>query len=260
MCYSRYLGVAILASLAAIPSLASAATIALGSSSDTWIRDGFSHAANGADGTLDWRVSFVPYIQFDMSAQAVDTISSATLTVTKVPSTRNDGIVASRFATYGLLDVPGNTLQIWDELADFDPSDATNGLDFRNVGAEHTLNTGDGVDRGLVESLDPEDGTVGVTEAFAAAPGAASGETTITLTGPALVSFLNDRADANGLVTFVFPFEQDGRGAGLASKEHANSDWHPQLDLVFTSFIPEPTSITLWCVASLIFSRRRRSA
>lgn len=236
-----------------------AATMSLPANNDTWIRNDRSHAANGVDAVLDWRLSFVPYIQFDMSGLMVDTISNATLTVTKVPSARNDGVNGARFATYGLLDMVDNTLQYWDELADFDPNDATNGLDFRNVGLEHTLDTGDGVDRSRVLSLDPEDGTADVVETFAAAPGAASGETTIALTGQALVDFLNDRADANGMVTFVFPFEQSDRGAGLASKEHSTSDWHPRLDIEYTAQVPEPTSIALCSLAGLgLLATRRR--
>ncbi|MCO6044101.1 hypothetical protein NG895_09285 [Aeoliella sp. ICT_H6.2] len=117
-------------------------------------------------------MSFVPYIQFDMSGRMVDRISKTTLTVTKVSSARNDGVNGARFATYGLLDMVDSTLQYWDELADFDPND--------------------GVDRSRVLSLDPEGGTADVVETFAAAPGAASGETTIAITRQALVDFLND--------------------------------------------------------------------
>lgn len=251
----RRIGTAAL--LAACASPAAAESMSLGASNDTWIRDGFSHAANGVDPVLDWRLSFVPYIQFDLSGLPIETVSDATLTITKVPGNRNDTIVNTRFATYGVPNLPGNTAQGWHEVLDFDPLDATNGLDFRNVGAEHTLNTGDGVDRGLVVSLDPEDGVADVTETFTPVAGATSGETTITLTGAALVSFLNDRVSDGGLVTFVFPFEQANRGAGIASKENANPDFHPRLDLVYT-VVPEPATLVLGSLAGLALAGFRR--
>lgn len=259
--------VAVLATVAFAPATW-ADTASLGASNDTWIRDGFSHASNGTDGVLDARLTFVPYIQFDMSTLNISSISDATLTLWKVASARNDTIVNGRFATYGLTDTPTNALQYWDELADFDPGDATNGLDFRNTGIEWSAtysgpiagNEGNpniqsgGVDRSVLTSLDLDDGA-NVTESV----NNTTGE--IVLSGPDLVSFLNSRASDDGLVTFLLPVEADGgRGWGIASKENANSSLHPQLDLVFTS-VPEPSSIAMLALASLalIGSRQRKA-
>lgn len=230
----------------------SADTVSLDASNDTWIRDGFSHASNGTDGVLDMRFSFTPYIQFDLSGLNIDQISSATLTVHKVASARNDTIVNGRFAVHGLPSQAGNTLQNWDELADFDPTDATNGLDFRNVGADHTLNTGNGVNLANVINLDAEDGA-NVTEVTNNTTGVA------TLTGQDLVNFLNSRVDDNGLVTFIFGIEgvNTGQGWGYASKENADANLHPQLDLEFTQ-VPEPGSLALIGLGSLLALRRRR--
>lgn len=231
---------------------AAAATIVLPASNDTWIRDGRSHTTNGIDPVLDERLSFVPYIQFDMSGLNVDTISSATLRLWKVGSARNDTITNSRFGTYGLPNLPGNTAQNWHETLDFDPNDATNGLDFRNVGLEHTLNVGNGLDLARAVSLDPEDGGVNVTETVNNTTGA------IVVTGDDLVAFLNTRADDNGLVTFMFPIEDPARGFGLASKENADPLLHPSLELEFSVAVPEPTALGLGLVAAATLASRRR--
>ncbi|QDU55505.1 PEP-CTERM sorting domain-containing protein [Aeoliella mucimassa] len=239
---------------------ATAATISLDSSSDTWIRDGRSYSANGIDGVLDARTEFVPYVQFDMSGLDIDSITDAALRLWKVPSARNDTIVTGRYATYGLSDLPGNTLQNWHETDDFDPGDATNGLDFRNTGAEwspnYTATTGtqaNGIDRDLLTSLDMEDGA-NVVESV----NNSTGE--IVLTGADLIAFLNSRADDNGLVTFLLPVEADGgRGWGIASKENVDSALHPQLDLTYSANVPEPTSLVLCGLAGamLLVARRR---
>ena len=237
----------------------------LGSTNDTWIRDGRSHAANGTDGVLDARLTFVPYIQFDVRGLIGNSgsITDATLRLWKVAGGRNDTIVTGRFATYGLPSDPNNTLQYWDELADFDPNDATNGLDFRNTGLEWSDTysgpigglEGDptaisgGVDRNRLVSLDQDDGA-SVIESV----NNTTGE--IVLTGPDLVAFLNSRANDDGLVTFLLPVEADsGRGWGIASKENGDANLHPVLDL---TFIPEPASCVLFASASLAMLVRRK--
>ena len=253
----KLLAFAALAAISILPNMGNADEITLGSSNDTWIRDGRSHAANGTDGVLDARLEFVPYIQFDMSGIGIDSISDATLRLWKVASARNDTITNGRFATYGLADLPGNTLQTWHELLDFDPGDATNGLDFRNVGNDYKLNADggvNGVDRSVLVSLDPDDGTTGLTEFVD------NGTGEITLSGSTLVAFLNSRVDANGLVTFLLPVEASTQGWGIASKENANVSLRPTLDLTFTA-VPEPGSLAVLGLGALVLTsvRRRRS-
>ena len=215
------------------PTLSGQESESLSVSNDTYIRDGLTHLVTGVSEFLDTRdgAKFVPYIQFDLSGLKIDTVLSATLTLHKVAGSRNDAINNVRFATYGLPDLPGNTLQFWQELEDFDPTDETNGLDFRNVGLDFNLDADSGVDRKLLTSLDPEDGTIGLVETVDNETGI------IALTGETLVGFLNDRVDQDGLVTLIFPLENGGadRGYGIASKENPDSSLHPVLDLEFTN-------------------------
>lgn len=248
---------------AALSSVAQADTAMLGSSSDTYIRDGRSNDDAGPAAVLESRTlssaAFVAYIQFDLSGLTIDTITDATLNLAKVAGGRNDDLSAGRFATYGLNDDPNNTLQHWHEANDFDPNDATDGLDFRNVGAEWTNNPADnGVDRSLLTSLDPEDGGVSVTETLVGGTGGTDG--TMSVTGADLVSFLQSRYDAGGLVTFLFPLENTpDRGYGIASKEHATADYHPELVLTFT--VPEPaTGMLFLAAASITLLGRRRTS
>jgi len=237
---------------------ARAATATLDASNDTYIRDGKSNDDTGPAPVLESRTGsgfgFVPYIQFDMSALSITTIDSATLRLWKVAGGRNDSITNGRYATYGLNDDPNNTLQYWDESADFDPNDATDGLDFRNVGAEWTNNDAEnGINRLLLTSLDPEDGGVSVTETVD------NGTGEITVSGADLVAFLQSRYDAGGLVTFLIPLENTpDKGYGIASKENADSNLHPKLDLEYTG-VPEPASGVLFLAASAfaLLGRRR---
>lgn len=205
------------------------AAATLDATDDTFLRNGLN---GGAADTLDSRFSFVPYIKFDLSELNIDEISSATLTVSKVASARNDSINADRFAVYGLTSLAGNTPQDWSE---------TTLVAGMNSGAEWVDDAAlNGVDRSRLFNLDAEDGA-NVTETIA-------GGTNVPqlLSGPDLVAFLNQRVDDNGLVTFAIPVEVDGGlGYGLASKEYADASLRPQLEITYselgTETDPYPT-------------------
>ncbi|MCO6044107.1 hypothetical protein NG895_09315 [Aeoliella sp. ICT_H6.2] len=194
------------------------AAASLGAAADTFLRSGQN---GGGDASLDSRFSFVPYIKFDLSGLNIDEVSSATLTVSKVASARNDSINGDRFAVYGLPSLAGNTPQNWSEAT------LVGGA---NSGGEWVDDAAlNGVDRARLFNLDAEDGA-NVTEVVTNGTNVPQ-----VLTGPDLVKFLNARVDDDGFVTFVIPVEAtDGRGYGLASKEHADSSLHPQLDITYS--------------------------
>lgn len=174
------------------------------------------------------------YVRFDLSSLGLGTqIMDASLTFTKVQTTeRNDTLTAGRFRALGLLDVAGNTPQNWDELA----------LTWNTKGLEYVSeNTYDAT---RVVDFDGTAGNEVVTT------------TTATISGPNLVSFLNNRLAADGLATFIVDFAttESGRGYGLGSKENSDQATRPQLTVV----VPEPTTIGLG-LAGLVLLLSRRS-
>lgn len=175
------------------------------------------------------------YVRFDLSSLGLGTqIMDASLTFTKVTTTeRNDTLTAARFRALGLLDVEGNTPQNWDELA----------LTWNTKGAEYVSeNT---YDPTRVVDFDGTAGNEVVTT------------TTATISGPNLVSFLNNRLAADGLTTFIVDFAsiESGRGYGLGSKENADQASWPRLTVV----VPEPGTICLGLAGLvLLLSRRLR--
>lgn len=241
----------------AIVPVAEAASVSLVSSNDTYIRDGRSHTVNGTTDSTDFRFDFSAYFQFDMSGLIINNITDATLTLHKVANVRNDTLVTPRVDAYGLPNLAGNTLQFWDEFADFDPGDATNGLDFRNVGNDWTA--GDpGAQAAFLTNLDQDNGA-NVTESAVNDRGDGTG--VYTISGPDLVAFLNTRASDGGLATFVMEATPtNGQGWGWATKENADPTLHPTLDLVFDGQIPEPTSCLLLGLAGIVgLTLRKRS-
>jgi len=195
-------------------------TIIIGSDADTYMRDDI---VRGAEEFMDIRgagYDFGGYLRFDLAAHNVLAVESATLTlITSGNASRNDRAVEGRFSLYGLNNVAGNTPQNWDETV----------LTEGNVGIEWTTNNGDP----LVNVTDLDDDVEGITETIVEVGSYGDpGSTTITVTGDALVSFIQSRIDDNGLVTFIVR-NDDGtdRGYGLATKENANEDFRPKLEL-----------------------------
>lgn len=194
--------------------------ITLGGNADTNVwNDGTNR------GTLDhmYLVSGagrVGYVRFDLSALGPITIESASLTFTKAVAARNDNLVTGRFALVGLDNIAGNTPQNWGELT---LTGTTTGSEYVGGGAEP-------IDLTKVSNLDMDDG-VAVTETIV--NGASAGGTA-TVTGEALIAFLQARVDDNGLATLITTFPgTDSKGYGLATKEHATETYHPVLTLTY---------------------------
>lgn len=161
---------------------------------------------------------FMAYIRFRLGGLNIEQVTSAELTLHKVPGIRNDTIVTSRFEVYGLLNQSGSTPQDWSEssLAD------------GGIGEEYSNTGGDGIDTSRVFNLDQESGA-DVVETVN------NSITAQTLTGPDLVSFLNERVDDDGFVTFITLVDAGiVRGWGYASKENADANLRPTLQLEFT--------------------------
>jgi hypothetical protein len=205
---------------------ACAATITLGSDADTYLRD---ETVRGGFVFMDVRGNpndFDSYLRFDLSALGGATITDASLKLTvSGGASRNDTLVASRFALYGLNNVAGNTPQNWDESL----------FVLSGRGTENPETT-TGV-------TDLDQSVAGISEILNPAAGSAAPGTTATVSGAPLVSFLQGRLGDGGLATFIINMEDDNdRGYGLATKENANADFRPMLTL---TYIPEPASFVL---------------
>lgn len=213
------------AALTATPIASDAATIALGSNADTYLRDA---TVRGGLAFMDVRggnIDFRGYLRFDLSSIPTgSTIDSATLMLTQVAgASRNDTITTGRFALYGLNNDAGNTPRNWDE-ATFEPA----------LKGTEDVTTLTGV-------TDLDDNIAGITETvMGAAPAGV-----VTVSGAPLASFLQTRFSDGGLATFILSNDDaTDRGFGLGSKENADPATHPVLTIEYTP-IPEPTSFVL---------------
>lgn len=217
-----------------------AATATLTPDADTYTRAGNN---SGTRDFIDVRGfgggDFMGYLRYDLSGLNIDTITDATLSLSVIGGSRQDGFTAGRFANFGLLDVAGNTPQNWDELT----------LADGGLGAEY----GSGTPGTLVNvfNLDADRGA-SVTETIGAIGGAPN-----TLAGADLVTFLSQRASGGGLATFILTFDQNGRGNGYGSKENTDSALWPQLSLTYTA-VPEPSTFALLGMGLIGLLARRR--
>jgi hypothetical protein len=214
---------------------------------DTYLRDATPRGGLAFMDVRGGAIDFGGYLRFDLSGLNIDQVSDATLTLNVVPgASRNDTPTTGRFALQGLDNVAGNTPQNWDEATLSEGG--TN-----SVGAEWVSS---GTSLQNVTDLDGD--VVGITESLT---GAASGTGTFTVSGAALVSFLNARADDGGLVTFIITNEDtNDRGYGLASRENATTTLQPMLDITFAT-VPEPTGAALFGLVGIgTLLRRRRQA
>lgn len=258
---------AVALSLAAICGSASAVTVTLNPVADTFVAHRAGNAADtanfGTSGELDVLqfgsgIYIFAYLRFDLSSiPAGATIGSASLTLTKVTNTteagsptaaRNDTLNGGRFATYGLLDVAGNTPQTWGETT----------LSFAGTSAV-------GLERNADTNLQFDTTTRTISLDDAAGNEVISGGTTATISGSgtnALVLFLQGRIDATtnaDLATFIVDFptaDAAARGYAFGSREAASGQ--PVLSVTYT-VVPEPTAAALGGLGLLALLRRRRA-
>jgi hypothetical protein len=172
------------------------------------------------------------YLRFDLGSLNVTAVLDAQLVLRNSGGApRNDAINTGRFALYGLSNVAGNTPQNWDESTLSESG--TN-----PVGAEWTGTVPLVLTGGRLTNLDADDG-VAVTESIVQADGTNywdPGAYTITISGQALIDFLQDRAEDEGLATFIIA-NDDGsnRGYGIATKENTTEEFRPALILTYIS-------------------------
>lgn len=242
---SRALRTLVFAGMAglSVSGSASAAPILFGSDADTYLRDA---TPRGGLGFMDVRggdIDFRGYLRFDLSS-LTEPIQSASLILTiSGGASRNDAIIAERFALYGLTSAAGNTSQNWDETT-FVPS---------MKGAEDVPT--------LTGVVDLDDNVAGISEVLNPNPALDPGST-ITISGAPLVAFLQDRVNDGGLATFILSNDDSiDRGYGLASKENANEAYRPVLSITLLEPTPVPEPSTLWLAGlgvALALARRRR--
>lgn len=194
----------------------------LNPNADTYIHTG---AASGSAAVLDLLDlggnDRTAYVRFDLSQENIQEITSAKLTFYKVPGTRNDTVVTGRFDVYGLLNQAGNTPQNWDEAT----------LGPTNVGLEYSSVGGDQLAFDRMFNLDQESGA-NVSETVSNG----SDVNPLSLSGPDLVQFLNERIADDGLATFVsFVDAGQQRGYGYASRENSNPELVPKLEIAFST-------------------------
>lgn len=199
-------------------------TVTLQAVADTYTRPGVNAGSAPVLDLLDGNTAAtdqVGYVRFDLTGLNLDQLLNAKFSLVKQPNIlggRDDYLVADRFDVCGLLDQPSNTAQIWDEAT---LADST-------AGAAYTPLEDEGLDSSRLFNLDQESGA-DVYETVLNANGSPT-----SISGPASVSFLEQRASAGGLVTFV-TYVQAGntRGYAFATREHEEFSARPTLELEF---------------------------
>ncbi len=210
----------------------------LGAVADTHIQFGVNENSNyGASEAMSIRQNddaprdFLSYVRFDLSTVDIETLTDAKLTLT---ATGGHFWVGGRFRVVGLDNVAGNTPQNWGE----------NSLTWNSAGAEIDTSiypnpsAPDSV-LSLARVTDLDGSVPGVSEQF---PSNGNAGSKGGVTGQALVAFLQSRIDDGGLATFIIDMPVDNNDATInfATREHANLDWRPVLELTYGESEPEP--------------------
>lgn len=236
----RHVGILLAGLVAvAVPARAQTQTNVFTPVADTFVRYGINQENNY--GSLEYLElygngtarDYFSYVRFDLSSlPAGIQLTDASLHLTKVTGgIRNDTLTTGRLRILGLNEVDGNTPQNWDELS----------LTFNTIGAEWT--NPNEFDPTRVTSFDNDLGNevADNTAGFA------------TISGANLVSFLSDRLNSGGLVTFILDFAttEGGRGFAFGSRENTNPDARPQLTVAWV--VPEPTLPALLTLGGLLF-------
>ncbi len=233
--------VALAASSMLWSSGATAASIVLGTSADTYLRD---ETIRGGFAFMDVRggtVDFRGYARFDLSSLGPVTITGASLKWTiSGGASRNDVITAGRYATYGLNNVAGNTPQDWDEAT----------FVLSSKGSEDVPT--------LTGVTDLDDNVAGISEVIVPMGSAEMPGTTMTVAGAPQAAFLQSRLADGGLATFILSNDDaTDRGFGLATKENVTEAYRPMLTI---EYVPEPATLVLVGLALAAASVARRRA
>ena len=235
-----------------LPGSATHGTMAIEAVADCSVfhRDGFypyNSTNYGTAGQLDtsqfgagiWAMS---YVRFDLNSlpagAVIDSASlrlvrQSTLDIAGFPVVRNDAISTGRFGCFGLLDVPGNTSQTWDETS----------LTGDSIGLERIRGGNPQFDTSTSRTTDFNS----ETETVHGGADAIAGGSSVILSGGRLMSFLQDRLDSpsdSGLATLIIDFMEDStasaRGYSFASRENVGNLDPPRLLIDYSATIPEP--------------------
>jgi hypothetical protein len=219
-----------------------AETITLTSAADTFIQDGTARGDLAYMYIYGGSSDIAGYVRFDLSGMGAIVIHSAQVIMTVTDGApRADVMNNGRFSLYGLNEVAGNTPQSWDEATLTESG--TN-----PVGAEWIKTSTNAVPFDLTTGriINLDGGEADVTETINPSSGSYLAGTTATVTGPALVTFLQNRVYyGDGQVTFIIGNDDsNARGYGIATKENATEAYRPQLILdytpITTAYLPVP--------------------
>ncbi|MBN2513884.1 MAG: hypothetical protein JXB18_13185, partial [Sedimentisphaerales bacterium] len=212
----------------------------ISSEGDTYLNGSTTYGDSDHMYLLGGSSDYAGYLRFDLGAINVNTVLDAQLVLRNSPTPgRNDSINNARFTLYGLNNVAGNTSQDWDEST----------FNEDGAGAEWTNAIPMDLTGERVTNLDADDGVAVTEDIVRNGDYWVAGAFTITISGQALIDFLQARAEDDGLATFILGCEDGGtRGFGIATKENAIEEYRPVLILTYIAggaLNPQPANGTV---------------